>query len=32
MAVSVMRSAADPPASPPMLRLTLRDAIQLYAK
>src|SRR5580658_9931468 len=32
MAVSVMRSAADPPASPPTLRLTLRDAIQLYAK
>jgi hypothetical protein len=31
MAVSAVRGAADPPASPPV-RLTLRDAIQLYAK
>jgi outer membrane protein len=32
LAVSVVRGAADPPASPPALQLTLREAVQLALK
>src|SRR5579864_2571505 len=32
MAISVVKGAADPPAAPPVLKLTLREAVQLALK